>query len=89
MGKDQRALAIRWHQTEREKAELKREREEIKAKQREILMRHSQKANGKLKSYIIAFSAHIAKSQCGLCTWYAILIFWIYPLKSCADDTLG
>ena len=39
MGENRRALAIRWHQTEKEKEELKKGKEMIKQKQRDIMLR--------------------------------------------------
>lgn len=41
MANGKRALAIRWHQTEREKEELKQTREQIRVKQREIVIKYS------------------------------------------------
>ena len=45
MGNGSRALAIRWHQTEKEKEELKRDREAIRQKQKDTLMRHANRHN--------------------------------------------
>ena len=51
MGNGSRALAIRWHQTEKEKEELKRDREAIRQKQKDTLMRHANRHNNSNGEY--------------------------------------
>lgn len=41
-----RALAIRWHQTEKEKEDLKKEKDLVKQRQREIMLRKAAKEDG-------------------------------------------
>jgi len=41
MENNKRALAIRWHQSEKEKEEQKKGKEAVRLKQKEILLKHA------------------------------------------------